>query len=50
MTLFKRGDIYWYDFQVNGVRVRESTRLQKKSEAPQADALRKAVLVQDIQS
>jgi integrase len=46
MSLFKRGEIWWYDFQVNGVRIRESTGLPSRSSAARAEALRKAELIQ----
>ncbi len=46
MTLFKRGGVYWYDFQVNGARFRESSGLRKKSDAASAEALRKIELIQ----
>ncbi len=45
MTLFRRGGVYWYDFQVNGTRIRESTGLRKKSDAARTEALRKAELI-----
>jgi len=45
MTLCRRGGVYWYDFQVNCTRIRESTGLQKKSDAARAEALRKAELI-----
>jgi integrase len=48
MSLFKRGEIWWYDFQVNGVRIRESTRLTQKSPAAQAEAVRKADLARGL--
>lgn len=46
MSLFKRGGVWWYDFQVRGVRVRETSGSTSKSEAAQAEALRKAELIQ----
>ena len=50
MTLFRRGGVYWYDFQVNGTRIRESTGLRKKSDAGNAEALRKAELVRGFEA
>ena len=46
MSLFKRGGVWWYDFQVRGVRVRETSGFTSKSEAARAEALRKAKLIQ----
>jgi integrase len=46
MSLYKRGGVWWYDFQVNGVRVRESTGLTLRSAAARAEALRKAELIE----
>lgn len=46
MSLFKRGGVWWYDFQIPGVRVRETSGFTSKSEAARAEALRKAGLIQ----
>lgn len=46
MSLTKRGGIWWYDFQVRGTRIRETTGAVSKSEAARAEALRKAEVVQ----
>jgi len=46
MSLYKRGGVWWYDFEVRGVRIRESTRLATRSAAVRAEALRKAELFQ----
>ena len=46
MSLFKRGGVWWYDFQIRGVRVRETSGFTSKSEAARAEALRKAGLIQ----
>jgi integrase len=46
MSLDKRGGVWWYDFQIRGVRVRESTGLTSKSEAAKREALRKAGFIQ----
>lgn len=48
MSLFKRGETWWYDFQVNGVRIRESSGLTQKSAAAQAEAVRKADLARGL--
>ena len=45
MSLFRRGGVWWYDFQIRGVRVRETSGLTLKSEAARAEALRKAQLI-----
>jgi len=46
MSLFKRGRVWWYDFQVRGVRIRETSGFTSKSEAARVEALRKANLIQ----
>jgi len=46
MSLFRRGGVWWYDFQIRGVRVRESSGFASKSDAARAEALRKAGLIQ----
>lgn len=33
MSLFKRGDVWWYDFTINGERYRGSTQLRSKTAA-----------------
>ncbi len=45
MSLYKRAGVWWYDFRVHGVRIRESTGLSSRSAAVQAEALRKAELI-----
>lgn len=43
MSLYKRGDVWWYDFTSKGVRYRASTNLRRKVDAQQAeDRARKA--------
>ncbi len=42
MSLFKRGGVWWYDFRVQGTRVRETTGSRPKSAAAEAEALRRA--------
>lgn len=48
MSLYKRGGVWWYDFQVDGLRIRESTGLTSRSAAAHAEALRKTELIQTI--
>jgi integrase len=38
--------VWWYDFQVRGIRIRESTGLTSRPAAVKAEALRKAELIQ----
>lgn len=47
MSLYKRGGVWWYDFQMKGVRIRESTGLPSRSSAAREEALRKAELIQN---
>jgi len=47
MSLYKRGGVWWYDFEVNGTRIRESTGLPSRSSAAREEALRKAGLIQN---
>ncbi len=46
MSLYKCGGAWWYDLQVHGIRVRQSTGLASRSAAARAEALRKAELIQ----
>lgn len=46
MAVFKRGKVWWYDFRFGGSRIRESTKATTRAEALQAEAIRKAELVQ----
>lgn len=46
MAAFKRGGVWWYDFRAAGSRVRESSKARTKSEALQAEALRRSELLQ----
>lgn len=50
MSLYKRGGVWWYDFQVQGARIRESSGLFSRSAAARAEALRKAELIQNPES
>ena len=46
MSVFKRGSVYWYDFQFQGQRIRESTGLRNLTAALRAKAIRKAGLAE----
>ena len=41
MALFKRGNVWWYEFQVDGHRIRESTRQTNVGAARRAETARK---------
>ena len=38
MSLYKRGDVYWYEFRFNGARVQESAQTGNKDAARQIEA------------
>ena len=44
MAVFRRGRVWWYDFRMNGVRIRESTNATTRATAVQVEALRKTEL------
>lgn len=44
MTLYKRGRVYWYEFQFEGARIRESTRTRNRRAAEDIEAARRAEL------
>ncbi len=44
MSVYKRGNVYWYDFWFQGQRSRQSTGLRNKTAAVRAEAIRKAEL------
>ena len=46
MSVYKRGKNYWYEFWFRGHRIRESTGLQNKVAAQNAEAIRKAGLAE----
>ena len=46
MSVYKRGNVYWFDFWFRGQRIRESTGLTNKVAAQQAEAIRKAALAE----
>jgi hypothetical protein len=41
MTVFKRGGVYWFEFVLNGVRVRESSKLGNKELARKVEQARR---------
>ncbi|HEV2297267.1 MAG TPA: hypothetical protein VGR72_01975, partial [Candidatus Acidoferrales bacterium] len=46
MSVYKRGTVYWYEFEFQGQRIRESTGFNNKTSAERAEAIRKAELAQ----
>jgi len=46
MSVFKRGTVYWYDFQFQGQRIRETTGLRNRTVALRAEAIRRAELAE----
>jgi integrase len=46
MSVFRRGGVYWYDFQFQGQRFQQSTGLNNKTAASRAEAIRKAELAE----
>ena len=46
MSVYKRGNVYWFDFVFKGQRVRESTGLRNKIAALRAEAIRRAELAE----
>ena len=44
MSIFKRGNIYWYKFMWNGEMVRESTRQTNQNTARQMEGAHRASL------
>lgn len=44
MALFKRGDIWWFEFHLQGIRIRESAKTRVREEAAHAEALRRVAL------
>ena len=41
MTLYRRGDVWWYEFVLNGIRVRESSKLKNKDLARKIETARR---------
>ncbi len=48
MSTFKRGEVYWYEFQFNGSRIRESAHTPSKTIAKQAEQQRRRDLERAI--
>jgi len=46
MSVYRRGNVYWYEFWFRGQRFRESTGLTNKTAAQQAESIRKAGLAE----
>jgi integrase len=46
LSVYKRGGVYWYEFQFHGQRYRESTRLNNKTAAERAESIHKAALAE----
>ena len=46
MSVYKRGNVYWYEFWFRGQRIRQSSGLANKVAAQQAEAIRKAGLAE----
>ena len=46
MAVFRRGNIWWYDFRFRRTRIRESAKATTRSEALQVEAIRKVELAQ----
>jgi integrase len=46
LSIYKRGAVYWYEFEFQGQRIRESAGLSNKTSAERAEAIRKAELAQ----
>src|ERR1700723_2032375 len=45
MTVYRRGDIWWYEFEFQSRRIRESSGFTNKTAALRAEAKRKADLI-----
>lgn len=46
MSIYKRGGVYWYDFQFQGQRYQASTGLNNRTAASRAEAIRQAELAE----
>jgi len=46
MSVFKRGDVYWYSFVFDGHRIRESTKFSNLTAARRAETIRRAELAE----
>ena len=47
MHVFKRGAVYWFEFTLDGVRYRESTRLKDRRKATDIAATRRTEIVRE---
>ena len=47
MSIFKRGNVYWYKFMWNGELIRESTKQGKDRRARNMEADRRAALARE---
>src|SRR5215469_11821774 len=48
MSIYKRGNIYWYKFMWNGERIRESTRQTNDRKARNMEAAHRAALANGL--
>ena len=48
MSIFKRGEVYWYEFEFTGSRIRESAHTPSKTIAKQAEQQRRRDLERGI--
>lgn len=48
MSLYRRGEVYWYEFMFNGARIRESAHTNSKTMAKQAEMARRRDLERAI--
>jgi integrase len=46
LSVYKRGGVYWYEFQFHGQRYRESTGLNNKTAAERTESIHKAALAE----
>ena len=46
MSVYRRGQVYWYEFTFRGQRIRESTGLNNKAAALRAEAIRRTQLAE----
>jgi integrase len=48
MSIYRRGGVYWYEFDFNGARIRESAKTASKTIAREAERVRRHELVRAI--
>ena len=48
MSVYKRGDTYWYEFEFNGSRIRESAKTTSKTLAREAERVRRRKLEEAV--